>query len=207
MKKYAIITIVLLAIAAACTILRQHELINKIREEREVYKNNTEALMKDVASYKVSDSLNAAKVSALKLTLEEYKKYRPWNVSVIKTLKVKHRDLESATTASMVTAGKITGIIKDSMYIPPDCTEVKTTRCIDVSDNWFSLKGCENEKGQFEGEYTSKDSLIIVSTVQYKRFLNFLWKTNKVKNREVDIVSKNPHTKITGFEYIEMEKK
>jgi hypothetical protein len=206
MKKYAIITIVLLAIAAACTILRQHAIINKIREEREVYKMNTEALMKDVTSYKVSDSLNAAKVGALKLTLDEYKKYRPGDVSVIKTLKVKHRDLQSATTASMVTSGQITGIIKDSTYVPPDCTVVKTIRCVDIQDNWFSLRGCENEKGQFDGEYTSKDSLIIVVTVQYKRFLNFLWKTNKIKNREVDIVSKNPHTKITGFEYIEIEK-
>lgn len=207
MKKYAIITIVLLAIAAACTISRQQEIINKIKEEREVYRMNTEALMKDVTSYKVSDSLNAAKVSAMKLTIDEYKKYRTGDVSVIKTLKVKHRDLQSATTASLVTTGKITGFIKDSMYVPPDCTAVKTIRCIDVSDKWFSIKGCENEKGQFEGEYISKDSLIIVATVQYKRFLNFLWKTNKVKNREVDIVSKNPHTKITGFEYIEIEKK
>lgn len=206
MKKYAIITIVLLAIAAACTIIRQHELINKIKEEREVYKMNTEALMKDVTSYKASDSLNAAKVSALKLTLDEYKKYHPGEVSVIKTLKVKHRDLQSATTASLVTSGQIAGLIRDSMYIPSDCTVVKTIRCIDISDNWFSLKGCEDEKGQFNGEYISKDSLIIVATVQYKRFLNFLWKTNKVKNREVDIVSKNPHTKITGFEYIEIEK-
>ena len=207
MKKYAIITIVLLAIAAAYTISRQQEIINKIKEEREVYKNNTENLMKEVTSYKVSDSLNAAKVGDLKLTLEEYKKYRAADAATISALKVKHRDLQSATTASMVTSGKITGIIKDSMYVPPDCTAVKTTRCIDFSDNWFSLKGCENEKGQFEGEYISKDSLIIVATVQYKRFLNFLWKTNKVKNREVDIVSKNPHTKITGFEYIEIEKK
>jgi hypothetical protein len=167
---------------------------------------NTEALMKDVISYKVSDSLNAAKVGALKLTLDEYKKYRPGNVSVIKTLKVKHRDLQSATTASVVTSGTITGIIHDSIYIPPDCTVVKTIRCMNVSDKWFSLRGCENEKGQFEGEYISRDSLIIVATVQYKRFLNFLWKTNKIKNREVDIVSKNPHTKITGFEYIEIEK-
>ena len=206
MKKYVIITIVLLAIAAACTILRQHELINKIKEEREVYKNNTEALMKDVTSYKVSDSLNAAKVSALKLTLDEYKKYRAADAAVINSLKVKHRDLQSVTTASLVTSGQITGVIHDSIYIPPDCTVVKTIRCVDITDDWFSLKGCEDEKGQFNGEYVSRDSLIIVATVQYKRFLNFLWKTNKVKNREVDIVSKNPHTKITGFEYIEIEK-
>lgn len=206
MKKYVIITIVLLAIAAACTILRQHALINKIKEECEVYRMNTEALMKDVTSYKVSDSLNAAKVSALKLTLDEYKKYRAADAAVINSLKVKHRDLQSVTTASMVTSGTITGIIHDSIYIPPDCTVVKTIRCMNVSDKWFSLRGCEDEKGQFEGEYISRDSLIIVATVQYKRFLNFLWKTNKVKNREVDIVSKNPHTKITGFEYIEIEK-
>ena len=206
MNKDVIITIVLLAIAAACTILRQHELINKIKEEREVYKNNTEALMKDVTSYKVSDSLNAAKVSALKLTLDEYKKYRAADAAVINSLKVKHRDLQSVTTASLVTSGQITGVIHDSIYIPPDCTVVKTIRCVDITDDWFSLKGCEDEKGQFNGEYVSRDSLIIVATVQYKRFLNFLWKTNKVKNREVDIVSKNPHTKITGFEYIEIEK-
>ena len=128
------------------------------------------------------------------------------DAATISALKVKHRDLQSVTTASLVTSGTITGLIRDSMYIPPDCTVVKTIRCVDISDDWFSLKGCENEKGQFDGEYTSKDSLIIVATVQYKRFLNFLWKTNKVKNREVDIVSKNPHTKITGFEYIEIEK-
>lgn len=206
MKKYVIVTIVLLAIAAACTILRQHALINKIKEEREVYRMNTEALLKDVTSYKVSDSLNAAKVSALKLTLEEYKKYRADDAATISALKVKHRDLQSATTASLVTSGQITGIIHDSIYIQPDCTAVKTIRCVDITDNWFSLKGCEDEKGQFNGEYISRDSLIIVATVQYKRFLNFLWKTNKVKNREVDIVSKNPHTKITGFEYIEIEK-
>lgn len=207
MKKYVIVTIVLLAIAAACTISRQQELINKIKEEREVYRMNTESLMKDVTSYKASDSLNAAKVGALKLTLDEYKKYRADDAAVINSLKVKHRDLQSATTASLVTSGQITGIIHDSIYIPPDCTVVKTIRCVDIADKWFSLKGCENEKGKFEGEYISRDSLIIVATVQYKRFLNFLWKTNKVKNREVDIVSKNPHTKITGFEYIEIEKK
>lgn len=207
MKKYVIITIVLLAIAAACTILRQHALINKIKEEREVYRMNTEALMKDVTSYKVSDSLNAAKVCALKLTIEEYKKYRAADAATINALKVKHRDLQSATTASLVTSGQITGVIKDSTYIPPDSTVVKTIRCVDITDKWFSLKGCEDEKGKFNGEYISRDSLIIVATVQYKRFLNFLWKTNKVKNREVDIVSKNPHTKITGFEYIEIEKK
>ena len=197
----------LLAIAAACTILRQHALINKIKEEREVYKMNTEALLKDVTSYKVRDSLNAAKVGALKLTIEEYKKYRAADAAVINSLKGKHRDLQSVTTASLVTSGQITGIIKDSTYVPPDCTVVKTIRCVDITDKWFSLKGCENEKGQFNGEYVSRDSLIIVATVQYKRFLNFLWKTNKVKNREVDIVSKNPHTKIAGFEYIEIEKK
>ena len=76
---------------------------------------------------------------------------------------------------------------------------------MNVSDKWFSLRGCENEKGQFEGEYISRDSLIIVATVQYKRFLNFLWKTNKVKNREVDIVSKKSAYK--DYRNLHIEKK
>ena len=60
--------------------------------------------------------------------------------------------------------------------------------------------------GEFTGTFVNRDSVLIVATVQYKRFLNFLWKTKKVKNREIDIISKNPHTKIMGVEYIEIEK-
>ena len=58
----------------------------------------------------------------------------------------------------------------------------------------------------FEGRLEVRDSLIIVESVKYKRFLGFLWKTNKVKNRQIDVVSKNPHTKIVGTELVVIEK-
>jgi hypothetical protein len=47
---------------------------------------------------------------------------------------------------------------------------------------------------------------LIVETVQYKRFWGFLWKTKKIKNREIDVVSKNPATKILGVEFVTIEK-
>ena len=58
----------------------------------------------------------------------------------------------------------------------------------------------------FSGKIITRDSLLITESVQYKRFLNFLWKTKRIKKREFDIVSKNPYTKITGFEVITIEK-
>lgn len=54
---------------------------------------------------------------------------------------------------------------------------------------------------EFTGTFENRDSLLVAETVKYKRFLGFLWKTSKVKDRKVDVVSKNPHTKILGVEF------
>ena len=55
-------------------------------------------------------------------------------------------------------------------------------------------------------DITTRDSLLIVETVQYKRFLGFLWKTNRIKNRSFDVVSLNPNTTIEDFKVVTIEK-
>ena len=57
----------------------------------------------------------------------------------------------------------------------------------------------------FSGTLEVRDSLLVVETVQRKRFLGFLWKTKRVKSREIDVVSKNPYTDIVGVESIRRE--
>ena len=47
---------------------------------------------------------------------------------------------------------------------------------------------------------TSRDELVLTETVRYKKFL--FWKTRKILDREMEAVSKNPHTTITGLEHI-----
>ena len=61
-------------------------------------------------------------------------------------------------------------------------------------------------RGTVRDSIVNRDSILVAATVQYKRFLGFLWKTKKIKNREIDVISRNPHTKIMGVEYIEIEK-
>lgn len=206
MKKYLIISAIVLAVAAVVTIWVQQSRINQLTGERDKYRTNTETLLQDVSRYQTKDSLNAAKVGVLELKLSEFERYRASDAELIKTLQTKNRELEAVTTAQMETITQLRGTVRDSIVYLPGDTATTVLKCVDICDPWFSLKGCTTPDGTFTGTFINRDSILIAATVQYKRFLGFLWKTNKVKNREIDIISKNPHTKIMGIEYIELEK-
>lgn len=206
MKKYLIIAAIALAVAAVVTIWVQRSRINQLTGERDKYRTNTETLLQDVSRYQTKDSLNAAKVGVLELKLSEFEKYRASDAELIKTLQTKNRELEAVTTAQMETITKLRGTVRDSIvYLPGDTTTI-VLKCVDISDPWFSLKGCTTPDGEFTGTFVNRDSILVAATVQYKRLLGFLWKTKKIKNREIDVISRNPHTKIMGVEYIEIEK-
>jgi len=206
MKKYLIIAAIALAVAAVVTIWVQRSRINQLTGERDKYRTNTETLLQDVSRYQTKDSLNAAKVGVLELKLSEFEKYRASDAELIKTLQTKNRELEAVTTAQMETITKLRGTVRDNIvYLPGDTTTI-VLKCVDISDPWFSLKGCTTPDGEFTGTFVNRDSILVAATVQYKRFLGFLWKTKKIKNREIDVISRNPHTKIMGVEYIEIEK-
>lgn len=206
MKKYLIWAAIAMVVAAVATIWVQRTKIEKLTDERNRYRGNTETLLQDVETYKTKDSLNAAKVGVLELKLSEFEKYRASDAELIKTLQTKNRELEAVTTAQMETITKLRGTVRDSIvYLPGDTTTI-VLKCVDISDPWFSLKGCTTPDGEFTGTFVNRDSILVAATVQYKRFLGVLWKTKKIKNREIDVISRNPHTKIMGVEYIEIEK-
>ena len=206
MKKYLIWAATAMVVAAVATIWVQRTKIEKLTDERNRYRGNTETLLQDVETYKTKDSLNAAKVGVLELKLSEFEKYRASDAELIKTLQTKNRELERVTTTQMETINELRATVRDSIvYLPGDTTTI-VLKCVDISDPWFSLKGCTTPDGEFTGTFVNRDSILVAATVQYKRFLGFLWKTKKIKNREIDVISRNPHTKIMGVEYIEIEK-
>lgn len=194
-----------MVVAAVATIWVQRTKIEKLTDERNRYRGNTETLLQDVETYKTKDSLNAAKVGVLELKLSEFEKYRASDAELIKTLQTKNRELEAVTTAQMETITKLRGTVRDSIVYLPGDTVTTVLRCIEYSDKWVDFDGCI-KNNTFSGKIITRDSLLITETVQYKRWLGFLWKTKRIKNREFDIVSKNPHTKITRFEVITIEK-
>jgi len=202
MKKYIILAAIIMAVAAAFWF--QQKRINNLTVERDKYRSNTETLLQDVRTYQTKDSLNAAKVGNLELKLSEYKKYRADDAALIKSLQTKNRDLQRVTTAQMETINELRANVRDSIVYLPGDTVTTVLRCIEYSDKWVDFDGCI-KNNTFSGKIITRDSLLITETVQYKRFLNFLWKTKRIKNREFDIVSKNPNS-ITGFEVITIEK-
>lgn len=195
-----------MVVAAVATIWVQRTKIEKLTDERNIYRGNTETLLQDVETYKTKDSLNAAKVGVLELKLSEFERYRASDAELIKKLQTKNRELEAVTTAQMETISQLRGTVRDSIVYLPGDTTTTVLKCVDISDPWFSLKGCTTPDGEFTGTFVNRDSILVAATVQYKRFLGFLWKTKKIKNREIDVISRNPHTKIMGVEYIEIEK-
>lgn len=206
MKKYLIIAAIALAVAAVVTIWVQRSRINTLTGERDKYRTNTETLLQEVSRYQTKDSLNAAKVGVLELKLSEFEKYRASDAELIKTLQTKNRDLERVTTTQMETINELRATVRDSVVYLPGDTVTTVLRCVDIVEPYFELHGCATPDGQFTGTHINRDSLLIVETVQYKRWLGFLWKTNKIKNRQIDVVSKNPATKILGVEFITIEK-
>ena len=163
---------------------------------------NVGVLMQDVERYKVDDSLNAVRVHGLSLTIDDLKRYRAEDANLIKKLSAKSKDVGSVSSMTTQTVTRVKTQIKDSIrYLPSDTVyKTDTLKCIKVSDKWFSLDGCINNVGAFDGVLKTYDCLKIVETVKYKRFL--FWRTHKVKSRRIDAVSENPNTTITGIEFI-----
>lgn len=203
MKKYIILAAIIMAVAAAFWF--QQKRINNLTVERDKYRSNTETLLQDVRTYQTKDSLNAAKVGNLELKLSEYKKYRADDAALIKSLQTKNRDLQRVTTAQMETINELRANVRDSIVYLPGDTVTTILRCIEYSDKWVDFDGCIINN-TFSGKIITRDSLLIAETVQYKRWLGFLWKTKKIKNREIDVVSKNPATRILGVEFVTIEK-
>ena len=188
--------------AILCLVWIQHQQIQQLRGERDKYRNNTEALFSDVERYKVRDSLNAARVQSMELSIKEFKRFRAEDAALIKEMQCKNRELSEVNKAQAQTiielraAPKDTIIKKDSIDIP-----ALALRC---GDAWYDFEGLLAE-GEFTGTLKSRDSLLIAETIRYKRFLGFLWKTRKVKDRRVDAISKSPYTEILGLECVVIE--
>ena len=201
MKKNLIIIFVAVLIAGA--LYAQHCRIKRLTVERDKYKDNTSTLLTEVKTYQTKDSLNAAEVGMLKLSLNEYKEYRAQDLALIKTLRTKANDLSAVTKAQAEMIAKLravpkdTIIVRDSIQIP-----ARVVRC---GDTWYDFEGVMTAD-DFQGKLASRDSILITESVQYKRFLGFLWKTNKVKSRKINVVNRNPHSKIIGAECIVIEK-
>ena len=179
----------------------QQNAIENLKQERNRYERNTESLLLDVTQYKIRDSLNAAKVGALELTIQEYEQFRADDAELIKQLKQRNRDLAAVNKTQFQTIIDLRAVPRDTVVVR-DTVRVQAV-AVHCGDEWFDFDGLLTEK-EFTGKMQHRDSLLLVESIRYKRFL--WWKTKRIKDRQLDCVSKSPHNLIRGLEYVVIEK-
>ena len=172
---------------------------NIISQDRDLYKRNMNSALMECVEWKTKDSLSAAKNATLNLKISELERYRIDDINQINQLKKKNEELNNLIKNSSKTEIKIITQLKDTVIYKD------TVKYFNWNDNWTSVKGLI-QKDTVDLNVSNSDSLVISVATKYKRFLGFLWKTKKIKDQNVYVVSKNPHTTITNIEYYGISK-
>lgn len=212
MKTITIIKLCLIT-AAAITIAILFTRVNNLTEENRRLQNNqavllteNNAIIAECRKYKTSDSLNAYKVSELQLTLEEYKKFRSQDLELIRKLKLDKSDMQKVINSQSETIYDLTTQARDTVIVVD--TVERDFKSFDYKSKWVDVSGQVDLAGNTVSlNIHNREELAIVESVERKRFLGFLWKTNKIKRRDVDVVSKNPNTEIVDVDYVSIETK
>lgn len=199
-KKWIIVAVVILA--AAIAVIWVDRKIDRLTVERDKYRNNTETLLADVETYRVRESLNAARVQSLELTVKDYERFRADDAALIKQLTQRNRDLSTVNKIQSQTIIDLRAVPRDTVVLVRDSI-INPAVAVHCGDAWYNFDGMLT-KDEFTGKMEHRDSLLLVESVRYKRFL--WWKTKRIKDRQLDCVSKSPHNSIIGLEYVVIEK-
>ena len=176
----------------------------RLQNNQSILLSENNALIAESQKYKTSDSLNAIKVNELRLTLEEYKKYRSDDLALINRLKVDKREMQKVIDLQARTIDDLSTPLHDTVVIYRG-SEIDA-KAFSYKSHWTDVDGVVNlQSDSVSLSIKNRESLVIVESVKYKRFLGFLWRTRRIKSRSVDIVSRNPNTEIVSADYESIE--
>ena len=174
-------------------------LLRKERERTARLEKNQRTLMEDVRYYRSKDSLSAAGVERLLLTNREFRKYCGELKETVDRLGIKVKRLESVSLAGTETSYRVETRLRDSVVVRDSLVLLK---CMRVSTPYLDVSGCLDGE-VFSGTVVSRDTLEqVVHRVPHK-FWFFKWGTKAIRQ---EIVSKNPHSRITYSKYVELKK-
>lgn len=208
LKKYWTITkiVIFLGLIIAVWILSKSN--NRLFEKARQVENNTSVLLSKSKEYKTKDSLNAAMVYELVLRQKDFERLKAEDAKTIASLNTKNRKLESIINVNTEAHLKLVSELKDSVVTYKDSLKVKgkiitvrdTIKCVDLDSTFYSIKACVYHNS-ISHDIFIPDWLQVVISLKYKRFLGFLWHTNKIKDKKCDVVSKNPYIGIKSVEF------
>ena len=200
-KIYLIGGIALTVSIAAIGILSNS--LKVVTEERDIQRKNVETLFTDVENYEVRDSLKAATIADLQLTLSQYKRFREEDAELISDLKVDNNRLQGVVTTQTESYYQHTAILRDSVKMlitrKPDSIKIPIiVKTANFADEWHRLN-IVIDGDSLNYRLRTKESLIITNHIVPKKFLWFKFGCKEVRT---DVVSKNPYVENIDVESI-----
>lgn len=214
MKKNILYVILgaIFVLTVSCIIAVDSYTIRQLTKDNERLQKNQKVLLEENSRleaedkrYKIADSLNVLKVKELQLSLDEYKKYRKEDLSLIAKLKVDKKELQRIINTQANTISELSTAIKDTTDIYGNV--VDSLKVFNYTSTWTDVSGVINYKSDsISLAIQNRESLLIVESIKYKRFLGFLWKTKKIDTQTIDVLSRNPNTTILDASFERIEK-
>lgn len=203
MKKSAIITATVIVALVAIVVALSLRLRDAI-SERDVQRKNVDILMTNADNYRVNDSLRAATIGDLQLTLSQYKQYRQDDAEIIGKLRLDNKRLQAVISTQTESYYQHTVILRDSMKLleskfNADPVTIKTAH---YSDNWHRLS-IVIDGDSVNYNLTTNESLLITNHIVPKRFL---WFKFGCKDVRTDVVSRNPYVKKLYIESVKINR-
>ena len=200
MKKYISVIFVLVLIVVGVT-----SIINRLNASRArymQYKQNQETLLDSLEYYKTLDSLNTVRIGSLTLSLEDYKKYRAEDYSIVNSA-TKHEKLSSVNTVSSKTSNSIITLLRDTVR---DTIYADTIKAFSYKSRYTDVNGLIFSDS-IKIDIHNREELIVMQSIEKKKFLGIrlpIWLFGQ-KRVNVRVVSKNPNTQIMNSEFVNIK--
>lgn len=211
MKKYLLHILLILLFGSTAIAVKNCKAVDALMDEINTYQRNERGLIDMVEHYRVCDSLSGARVDELTLSLDDALKVIDEDKQTIESLKRKSKGtvtkMESVAKTATKTEIKVVEKLRDTTIVKNRDVIYRDTivKYVDVVNPYYDVHATIAHD-TIDMDITTHDSLLIVETVEYKRFLGFLWKTKRIKRRTFDVVSKNPNTIIEDFRVLTIKK-
>ena len=170
-----------------------------LANERDRYQANNTALLSEVRRMRIDSTTLAVDTKGLRLTVEEYKRFRAQDAETIKKLGVKIKNLEAAAKHQLEVEGPIDAVVKDTVFIRDTVPLLRQK--VEMITPHIQLTGMI-EDSRLKGQIRVPVTLNQAIWVEYKGW--WFWK--RVKAIHQSISSDNPYVDIKYTEYIQMQK-
>ena len=211
--KFKTFSALLMLLFAGLTFFAVRSCVN-VKADRDLLRNNQNLLLHNgnIEISETSSGRSRASVPALNIRPSEFRRSGDSLLKITKSAGIKPSRISEAATAATTTSANIitpiwhspdvASIATDSLHQNNSLRPPDSLACFSWHDAWLSLSGCVSDS-LFRGSVSSTDTLDIIVHRIPKRFLFFRFGCKQVR---MDIISRNPHTRLTYARYYQLVK-